>query len=108
MSEREERLALNEAANRAINEVREPAAPPSAGSTFKVVCECAEPICDRTFEVTVAEYEAVRNDPRRFMVVPEHMMPDIEDIVERLEGFVVVLKHDGPVAEIAIQHDPRT
>jgi hypothetical protein len=108
VTDRDERLALNEAANRAINEVREPPDPPSAGATFKAVCECAEPICDRTFEVTVAEYEAVRNDPRRFMVVPEHVMPDIEDVVERMDGFVIVLKHEGTVAEIAIDQDPRT
>jgi hypothetical protein len=105
---REERLALNEAANRAINEVREPANPPTADSAFKVVCECTEPDCNRTFEVTVAEYESVRNDPRRFMVVPEHVLVDIEDVVERFEDFVVVLKRDGPVADIAIQEDPRT
>jgi hypothetical protein len=108
VSGREERLALNEAANRAINEVREPANPPTAGTAFKVVCECTEPDCGRTFEVTVAEYESVRNDPRRFMVVPDHVLVDIEDVVERFENFVVVLKREGPVADIAIQEDPRT
>ena len=108
MTDREERLALNEAASRAINEVREPTNPPTAGTSFKAVCECAEPDCNRTFEVTVTEYESVRNDPRRFMVVPEHILLDIEDVVDRFEGFVVVLKREGPVAEIAIQEDPRT
>jgi hypothetical protein len=108
VTDREERLALNEAANRAINEVREPTNPPTAGTSFKAVCECTEPDCDRTFEVTVAEYESARNDPRRFMVVPEHVLLDIEDVVERLDGFVVVLKRDGPVADIAIQEDPRS
>lgn len=107
VTDREERLALNEAANRAINEVREPSAPVTAGVSFKIVCECSQPDCNRTFEVTVAEYESVRNDPRRFMVVPEHVVLDIEDIVERFEGFVVVLKREGPVADIAIQEDPR-
>ena len=107
MTDREERLALNEAASRAINEMRAPADPPTAGTAFKVVCECAQPDCDRTFEVTVAEYESVRNDPRRFMVVPEHVLLDIEDVEERFEGFVVVLKREGPVADIAVQEDPR-
>jgi hypothetical protein len=107
VTDREERLALNEAANRAINEVREPTNPSTAGASFKAVCECTEPVCDRTFEVTVAEYESVRNDPRRFIVVPEHVVSYIEDVIERLDGFVVVLKHEGPVAEIAIQEDPR-
>jgi hypothetical protein len=108
VTDREERLALNEAANRAINEVREPADPPTAGTAFKVVCECSEPYCDRTFEATVAEYESVRNDPRRFMLVPDHVLPDIEDVVERFDGFVVVLKREGPVADIVVQEDPRT
>jgi hypothetical protein len=107
VSDREERLALNEAANRAINEVREPDGAGSGHETFTAVCECAEPVCDRTFEVTVDEYERVRDDPRRFMVVEEHVQPDIEDVVERRDAYVVVLKGEGAAAEIAIQEDPR-
>jgi hypothetical protein len=107
MTAREERLALNEAANRAINEVREPSDPPSAQTTFKAVCECTDPVCDATFEVTVGDYERIRSDPRRFMVVSEHVMPDIEDVVEPVDGFVIVLKRDGAAAAVAIQEDPR-
>jgi hypothetical protein len=42
------------------------------------------------------------------MVVPDHVLVDIEDVVERFEDFVVVLKREGPVADIVIQEDPRT
>lgn len=109
MTEREERLGLNESAHRAVNEAREPDDARSAGATFRAVCECAQPDCDRTFEVTLAEYEAVRNDPRRFMVVVEHVAPEEEDIVERMEVFVVVLKQEGTAAgDSAIEQDPRT
>ena len=108
MSDREERLALNEAANRAINEVREPDDPPSGRTVFTAVCECALPVCDRTFEVAVVDYEAVRADPRRFLVVEEHVEPQIEDVIDRRDGFVVVLKGEGTVAEVAIEQDPRS
>ena len=52
------------------------------------------------------EYEAVRSDGRRFFMLDGHELPEIEDVVERHERYVVVEKreHAGATAETV---DPR-
>ena len=56
--------------------------------------------------LTKAEYEAVRRDGRRFFMLDGHELAEIEDVVERREGYVVVEKreHAGETAEAV---DPR-
>jgi hypothetical protein len=53
------------------------------------------------------DYERIRNDPRRFFVVKEHVILDVEDIVEENERFTVVAKREGLPAEVATRTDPR-
>jgi hypothetical protein len=52
------------------------------------------------------EYEAVRRDPMHFAVVGGHETPDVETVVERREGYVVIEKHED-VRGIAEQTDAR-
>ena len=40
-----------------------------------------------------AEYEWLRQNPRRFAVLPGHEAPSVEDVVERHERFVIVEPH---------------
>jgi hypothetical protein len=44
--------------------------------------------------VPVETYEAVRANPRRFVLRPGHEIVDAEDVVERSARFVVVEKHE--------------
>src|SRR5436190_22653425 len=37
---------------------------------YGFLCECANTDCTKQIELTLAEYEAVRRDPRRFFVGP--------------------------------------
>jgi 5-bromo-4-chloroindolyl phosphate hydrolysis protein len=64
--------------------------------------------CDRTIDITVAEYQRVRSDPRRFAIVPEHFIADIEAIVEENDRFAVVAKRQGTPADVAIEQVPRS
>jgi hypothetical protein len=108
MSSREERMALNEAASREINEEIEQAhrdEPPSRLMT--ITCECALRSCDRAIEITMAEYQDVRSDPRQFAIVPEHFIGDIERIVFENDRFAVVAKRAGTPADVVIENDPR-
>jgi hypothetical protein len=71
MSSREERMALNEAASRRINEEIEQAHqddPPDG--RMRIACECALRSCDEIIEITMAEYQDVRSDARQFAIVP--------------------------------------
>jgi hypothetical protein len=74
---------------------------------LSLVCECGMEQCAEQIDATVAEYEAVRANPRRFLVVPGHEHTDTARVVERNSGFVVVEKLEE-AGEVAIEHDPRS
>jgi hypothetical protein len=109
MSSREERMALNEAASREINEEIEQVHqddPP--GRRMTIACECALKTCDEVIEITMAEYQDVRSDPRQFAIVPEHFIGDIERIVFENDRFAVVAKRAGTPADVVTETDPRS
>ena len=102
---RKERLAINEALFRNVNEgIR--AGQQEPGATLAIRCECGMLGCNRLFEVPSGVYESVRADPRRFLLLAGHDVPEVEAIVEHHEGFDVVEKFGG-TGEIADATDPR-
>jgi len=66
----------------------------------RVLCECANADCTRQTDLTAYVYEAVRESPVRFVIVPGHDWPDVERVVVENETYVVVEKF-GEAAEIA-------
>ncbi len=58
------------------------------------VCECADTGCLETVFLRLDEYERTHDDPRRFVVVPGHERPEIENVVERHPYYLVVQKKD--------------
>jgi|SRR3954469_816790 len=70
------------------------------------VCECAEDTCIAQMELTIPEYEAVRQHPMRFPVLPGHEQLDVERVVVRHERYIVVEKI-GKAATVAEAADPR-
>jgi hypothetical protein len=108
MSGREERVARNEATAREINEAIEDAHAESPGRQIRMICECGLDECERVIAITVAEYEKVRSDPVRFAVTRDHVIPDVEEVVDRTDRFVVVTKREGIPRDVAIETDPRS
>jgi hypothetical protein len=106
MADQEERRARNEALFREVNERIEDAARAAPIDVAQFLCECSNTSCDTVLEVPIAEYEAVRAIATRFIVAPGHESRDIEHVVERRAGYVVVEKH-GRAAEIAAETAPR-
>ena len=108
MSSREERVARNESTTRAINEEIEQAheAAPVEGHV-RVLCECGREECDRLIAMTLAEYESVRADPRRFAVVRDHVLAEVERVVAETDRYSVVAKREGTPAAVAVEEDPR-
>lgn len=106
MTEREERLALNEAMFREVNERVEDRLRPVLGEqeAIAILCECADVGCNQRIDVTQAEYERVRADSTQFAVVPGHSRGDIEDVVERNDRFEIVRKK-GDAGEVAEETD---
>jgi len=74
--------------------------------TMEFLCECDNTACHGTIRATRAEYELVRAEPTHFIVLPEHVDPQIEHVVVSDERFLVVEK-EGEAASDAEEHDPR-
>ena len=108
---REQRAAKNQSLFREVNERIEP-----LNQAFAVinrltdfVCECPSETCTATVVLSMKEYEAVRRHPNRFFVLPddEHVWPDIERVVERVDRYWVVEKV-GYAATVTAKLDPRS
>jgi hypothetical protein len=106
-TERERRIALNEAAFRIANERMLSWEERDGDAPEDYLCECADPDCRAQVPVTRPEYEAVRANPLRFLIVPGHEVPDVEDVVERHERYAVVEKPTG-LRAVAERTDPRS
>ena len=109
MSSREERIGLNEAVFREVNERIEDLAetfdlktPPSTSSA-----SAATPPASSASAMTRTEYEELRSESHQFAVHPGHEYPDVESVVARLKGYDVVRKNRGVPKQIAEQTDPR-
>jgi hypothetical protein len=72
------------------------------------VCECANEHCVDVVQMSVAEYEAVRAKPNRFVVMPDdgHVWPDVEHVVKRTDRYWIVEKF-GFGQVLAEETDPR-
>ena len=100
-----QRVAMNEATFRRINEGMQTAQ--GRGGELSFMCECGRLGCNRLIRMTRAEYERLRAEPRRFALLPGHEVPEVETVVARREGYVVVEKTGDPESDIVEQTDPR-
>ena len=96
------RAARNQSMFRAVNErLREMNEGfSSLAGTSTITCECADPECVEPLEITPDEYAAVRHEAAQFAVLPGHVYPDVERVVQELDGHTVVEKI-GVGSEIA-------
>jgi uncharacterized protein (DUF1499 family) len=98
------RLARNEdffrELNERINENAESHGPSVHDYTF--FCECSDNACMERVVLTLAEYEHIRAEPTRFVVKKNHVIREIEHVVESVPDHIVVEKH-GEAGKIAIQ-----
>jgi hypothetical protein len=110
MDERTRRIGENEALYRAVNEKIEGLneAFGMVAETMAVICECGELSCTEQITLDLPTYERVRSDPTQFVVLPGHELPDVEEVIERHEGFFVIRKAAGGPAQLARETDPRS
>jgi hypothetical protein len=103
--EDKQRVAMNEATFRKVNEGME--AGQDDSNLLSFVCECGRLNCTKLIQLTREEYEGIRENSRRFAIVDGHEIVEAEEIVERHERYVVVEKRGAPEAEIVEHTDPR-
>jgi hypothetical protein len=102
-----ERIGNNEALFRETNEgIERGLWPGEADQRVPFRCECALLDCAEAVRLTPAEYEHVRAEPRRFVVVPGHEIPRAEVVVERHPSHLLVEKL-GEAGAVAEELDPR-
>lgn len=102
-----EKNARNQAAFREVNErIAELTAEWRQTDMSLFICECGDPGCAESLEITPAEYESVRADGASFVVLEGHQSPEVERVVDGNGRFLVVEKV-GQAAAIARDFDPR-
>ena len=101
----EERVGRNEAIFRHVNERITELTDELAVTKLQIVCECADGGCVAAIEVRSDEYRRAREDEQVFIVVPEHVLAAVEEVVYEGKGFVFVRK-SGQAAEAAKEAAP--
>ncbi len=110
MSERKERIGLNEALFREVNE-RVKGINEGFGGRLEeaeFVCECGDETCTERIRMRLDDYEKLRSDPTHFAVRPGHERLDLEAVIGEREDYLVVAKKPGPPARVATETDPRS
>jgi hypothetical protein len=104
----ERRLASNETMFRDVNEgIARGQWPGDPEAPIGFRCECARLGCNVLVALTLAQYEAVRTDPRRFVIVSGHELPKVEVVVSR-DGEYSVVEKVGAAGEEAERQHPRS
>ncbi len=96
------RLAANEAIARQVNEQVEQLAQrwSTKNEPLEILCECALSDCTQRLHVPLPDYNTVREDDARFMVVDDHVVAEIERRVGRA-GDATVVEKVGTSREVA-------
>lgn len=104
----QQRLSANEVIFRDVNEgIERGQWPGERDSPVGFRCECGRLGCNDLLELTLAEYEQIRSDPRRFVMIDGHELPSVETVVQTLRGYVIVQKRDE-AGDRAAASDPRS
>lgn len=96
MSPREERAIRNEELFREVNlniaALEDQPHRANWGEPLPLVCECANTGCTAPIDVSPDTFEWVREHPLWFVLAPGHEQLDIEDVIERRKGYLIVEK----------------
>ena len=105
---RQARIANNEASFREINDRLEQGLQQvrHQPELQHFVCECGDSTCGEMIALTFEEYQAVRRDSRRFAIVPGHVLPETERVVDGNDRYDVVEKF-GHAVEVVDAADDR-
>lgn len=100
------RLARNEDLFRQVNDRIDDLAETHGDDahTYEFFCECSDLGCTERVRLTLAQYAHVRAEPSRFVVVKDHVIEEIEHVIERADDHVLIEKH-GRAGVVAIELD---
>jgi hypothetical protein len=67
----------------------------SASEPIGFLCECGDEDCTAVVTITVEEFRSVAGVPNRLLVLRGHDAPEVDAVVERVNGYLIV---DRPAA----------
>ena len=92
--------------NERIEEIDKTSSGWDNADVFDFLCECGrQGACGDTVAVTLGDYDRVRSQDDRFLLVPGHENDALERVVERTDRYVIVDKIAD--AEPFVEDDPR-
>ena len=99
-----ERLAKNEDFFREVNERISESAEAHGSDThpYEFFCECSDASCVERVLMTLEEYAHIRAEPTRFVVKKNHVIHEIEHVVETVPDHMVIEKH-GHAGRVAVE-----
>lgn len=102
--EQKARLAQNEDFFREVNgRINEKAESHGLDAhVYEFFCECSDATCMERVKLTVEEYEHIRAEPNRFVVRTDHVIAEIEHVVETHPDHMVIEKH-GEAGRVAVE-----
>ena len=106
MRSEELRIAKTESLFRDVNERIAESADEVGLPKAGLVCECADPDCGHPIEAALDDYERARSNGARFVIAPEHHVPEHEEVVDSGPGYRIVEKLRG-VGAVARRLNPR-
>src|SRR4051794_15401944 len=98
-----ESVANRQARRRAFNEQLDRL----GGEPLLYRCECGLIGCDAAIRMERQDYASLRSDVRHFGVLPAHVIPEAERVVERHGAWVTVEKPSA-VSTLITRFDPAT
>ncbi len=101
-----QRITQMEINGRRVNEAIEQGEEGVETAVF--VCECGHLGCSSTVELGIAEYEEVRTGFNRFLVLPGHEIPEVDQVIERHRQHLVVAKRGAGAKAATRETDQRT
>jgi hypothetical protein len=107
VNDEERRIANTEAIFRDVNERIAESAQRFAAPEASFVCECDDAACTERVDAELDDYEAVRSNGARFLLVPGHADERIERVVKRRRRYHVVEKVNAAIRAQVRRLDPR-
>jgi GH24 family phage-related lysozyme (muramidase) len=95
VDDRAQRILDNERSFRTINRrLREDLERGGEDGAVAFVCECGHMACHASIELTSAQYAEIHRRGDQFVALPDHVLPEVEDVVDRGTAYVVVRKRE--------------
>jgi hypothetical protein len=107
MDEHASRIARTEALFRDVNERISEAAQRFDSDDAEFVCECADAECTDRIPASLDDYEHVRAEGTRFLLLPGHEDTRVERVVRSRRRYRIVEKFERSIAAMVKRLDPR-